>query len=41
VEPYLLKIAFLNRTRQGRVATSKAYEHLGIKRGGRRQEELF
>ena len=27
-EPYLLQIGFLNRTRRGRVATDKAYEHL-------------
>lgn len=32
VEPYLLKSGFLNRTRQGRIATRKAYEHLGIKK---------
>jgi Holliday junction DNA helicase RuvB len=41
VEPYLLKIAFLNRTRRGRVATAKAFEHLGLKRGGHSQNELF
>jgi Holliday junction DNA helicase RuvB len=28
VEPYLLKAGLIARTRQGRVATSKAYEHL-------------
>jgi len=33
VEPYLLKIAFLNRTRKGRRATEKAWKHLGLKRG--------
>ena len=31
VEPYLLQIGFLARTRQGRVATHAAYRHLGIK----------
>ncbi len=41
VEPYLLKIGFLNRTRQGRVATQRAFEHLGFKRGGAQQNELF
>ncbi|MHC4607993.1 MAG: Holliday junction branch migration DNA helicase RuvB [Planctomycetota bacterium] len=41
VEPYLLKIAFLNRTRQGRVATEKAFAHLGFKRRGAGQKELF
>jgi Holliday junction DNA helicase RuvB len=29
VEPYLLKIGYVGRTRQGRVATAAAYEHLG------------
>ena len=28
-EPYLLQIGFLNRTTRGRVATEKAYQHLG------------
>ena len=31
VEPYLLQLGFLDRTPQGRVATKKAYEHLGKK----------
>ncbi len=30
VEPYLLQIGFLERTPRGRVATKKAYEHLGF-----------
>jgi Holliday junction DNA helicase RuvB len=30
VEPYLLQIGFLVRTRQGRQATRHAYEHLGL-----------
>lgn len=29
-EPYLLQIGFLSRTPRGRVATPKAYDHLGI-----------
>ncbi len=29
-EPYLIQIGFINRTARGRVATEKAYEHLGI-----------
>jgi len=29
-EPYLLQLGFINRTARGRVATSKAYEHLRI-----------
>ena len=28
-EPYLIQIGFINRTARGRVATEKAYEHLG------------
>ena len=30
VEPFLLKIGFVTRTRAGRCATSRAYEHLGL-----------
>jgi Holliday junction DNA helicase RuvB len=30
VEPFLLKIGFLNRTSAGRKATERAYQHLGI-----------
>lgn len=29
-EPYLLQIGFINRTRQGRVATELAHKHLGL-----------
>lgn len=29
-EPYLLKSGFLNRTSRGRIATEKAYQHLGL-----------
>ncbi len=36
-EPYLLQIGFIQRTPRGRVATEKAYEHLGIER----QQNLF
>ncbi len=32
VEPYLLRLGFLERTPQGRVATPRAYEHLGLPR---------
>jgi Holliday junction DNA helicase RuvB len=28
-EPYLLQLGFLERTPRGRVATRRAYEHLG------------
>jgi len=31
VEPYLLQAGLLARTRRGRLATVKAYEHLGVK----------
>ncbi len=31
VEPYLLQIGFVIRTRQGRQATREAYEHIGVK----------
>ncbi len=29
-EPYLIQIGFLNRTPRGRVATKRAYDHLGL-----------
>jgi Holliday junction DNA helicase RuvB len=31
VEPYLLQLGFLQRTSRGRIATKKAYEHLGLR----------
>jgi len=30
VEPYLLQLGFLDRTPRGRMATSRAYQHLGL-----------
>ena len=30
VEPYLLQLGFLDRTPRGRIATQRAYQHLGI-----------
>ncbi len=30
VEPYLIQLGFLERTGRGRVATKKAYEHMGL-----------
>jgi len=30
VEPYLLQLGFIDRTPQGRVATARAYRHLGL-----------
>jgi Holliday junction DNA helicase RuvB len=31
-EPFLLQAGFLDRTPRGRVATARAYEHLGVDR---------
>lgn len=43
IEPYLLKIGFVQRTRQGRIVTENAYRHLGLKKGQPRdpQASLF
>ncbi|MFV0520488.1 MAG: Holliday junction branch migration DNA helicase RuvB [Lachnospirales bacterium] len=30
-EPYLIQLGFINRTKSGRIATKKCYEHLGLK----------
>jgi len=30
VEPFLLQLGFLDRTARGRVASRRAYEHVGI-----------
>jgi Holliday junction DNA helicase RuvB len=43
-EPYLLQQGYLGRTPRGRVATKKAYEHLGVampNRGSSNQGSLF
>jgi holliday junction DNA helicase RuvB len=40
-EPYLLQQGYIGRTPRGRVATSKAYEHLGIKINNSAQGRLF
>jgi Holliday junction DNA helicase RuvB len=40
-EPYLLQQGFLGRTPRGRVATRKAYEHLGLGAPAERQSKLF
>jgi holliday junction DNA helicase RuvB len=41
-EPYLLQQGYLGRTPRGRIATQRAYEHLGIPyTPGARQGELF
>jgi Holliday junction DNA helicase RuvB len=41
VEPYLLQMGFLERTPRGRVATSLAYEHLGVEDERPAQASLF
>lgn len=41
VEPYLLQLGFLDRTPQGRIATQRAYQHLGLAYTERRQPTLF
>jgi len=40
VEPYLLQLGYLERTPQGRVATSRAYDHLGIEQSTKSQPRL-
>lgn len=42
VEPYLLKIGFVQRTKRGRVASPEAAQHIGLKLpDGAAQERLF
>lgn len=41
VEPYLLQLGFLDRTPQGRVATRRAYEHLGLQYSKEEQGRLL
>lgn len=41
IEPYLLQTGFLARTARGRVATERAYNHLGLKRSSGNQGNLF
>ena len=40
-EPYLLQQGFLARTARGRVATDRAYQHLGLEAPARSQTSLF
>ena len=40
IEPYLIQIGFLNRTRQGRVATEAACGHMGMETKGQDQKLL-
>ena len=39
-EPFLMQQGFIKRTSRGRVATGRAYTHLGLKPEGRQQELL-
>jgi Holliday junction DNA helicase RuvB len=41
LEPYLIQQGFLARTARGRIATPRAYRHLGLKQPGGRVRELF
>jgi holliday junction DNA helicase RuvB len=41
IEPYLIQLGLLERTARGRVATNKAYEHLGFDLKEKRQEKLL
>ncbi|MFH2036831.1 MAG: Holliday junction DNA helicase RuvB C-terminal domain-containing protein, partial [Candidatus Zixiibacteriota bacterium] len=41
VEPYLLKIGFLQRTKRGRMVSKDAIKHLGLKTNGSGQASLF
>jgi len=38
-EPYLMQIGFMERTQRGRVATEAAYEHLGILKPKKQQQQ--
>jgi Holliday junction DNA helicase RuvB len=40
VEPYLLQLGFIDRTSQGRMATSLAYQHLGFEPPAELQQRL-
>jgi Holliday junction DNA helicase RuvB len=40
-EPYLIQLGFLERTPRGRVATPRAYEHLGFDLPQNKQEKLI
>jgi holliday junction DNA helicase RuvB len=40
-EPYLIQIGFLKRTPRGRVATSGAWDHLGVRRTGSEDQSVL
>ncbi len=39
-EPYLLQVGFIQRTPRGRIATARAYEHLGVPMKGKAEAGL-
>ncbi|KKP72805.1 MAG: Holliday junction ATP-dependent DNA helicase RuvB [Candidatus Nomurabacteria bacterium GW2011_GWB1_35_20] len=41
IEPYLIQLGLLERTSRGRVATKKAYEHLGFEYKKDKQNKLL
>ncbi|MCB1922043.1 MAG: Holliday junction branch migration DNA helicase RuvB, partial [Candidatus Competibacteraceae bacterium] len=41
VEPFLIQQGFIKRTPRGRVATDRAYRHLGLSSPASRSGELF
>jgi len=41
VEPYLLQIGFIKRTKSGRIATQEAYSHLGTNKKNPKQQSLI
>ena len=41
IEPYLIQLGLLERTSRGRVATKKAYEHLGFEYEESKQKKLI
>ena len=40
-EPYLIQQGFIKRTPSGRVATPRAFQHLGVKPTASAQKRLF
>ncbi|MEX2052276.1 MAG: Holliday junction branch migration DNA helicase RuvB [Candidatus Paceibacterota bacterium] len=41
IEPYMIQLGFLERTARGRIATGKAYEHMGYDLPANLQEKLL
>jgi len=41
LEPYLIQQGFMARTARGRIATSRAYRHFGLKAGAPHADDLF